>query len=338
MANCLILLAMLETMELPARGARRSCLALPGVAAAHSLDTDHLARFVMEAKLVVLAPAEIVNTEFKLQLPVTIGRGRDAKIKLVHGQISRLHCEVYEDNGVLKARDLGSLNGTFVDGQRVSDADLKPGGMLNIGSVTFRAVYGVMPSETDDSAVEFGAPRITDTVSTTSTVMEDGFPDFGTAEEAPAAEADDDLGMFDFTEEPAPAKAAAPAPSAPPADPAPVAAEADDELGMFDFAEEPAPAVAATPAPAAPKPAPKPARGEEPTVISQPKAAAPAKPAPAAPTKPAPAAPAAPAFVPPAEPAKAGADVDDWLNITESDTASPATEDDDLQSFFGNMK
>ena len=259
----------------------------------------------MEAKLVALAPAEIVNTEFNLQLPVTIGRGRDAKIKLVHGQISRLHCEVYEDNGQLKARDLGSLNGTFVDGERISDAALKPGGMLNIGSVTFRAVYGVMPPESDDSAVEFGAPRITDTVSTTSTVMEEAFPDFGNVGEAEAA-ADDDLGMFDFDEEPTPTLAAAPAPAAP---------------------------APAAPAPAAPAPpAPKPVAAEEPT-ISIP---APAKAA--APAKPAPAAPAAPVFVPPAEPAKADADVDDWLNITENDSASPAAEDDDLQSFFGNMK
>lgn len=287
----------------------------------------------MEAKLVALAPAEIVNTEFNLQLPVTIGRGRDAKIKLVHGQISRLHCEVYEDRGQLKARDLGSLNGTFVDGERVSDAVLKPGGMLNIGSVTFRAVYGAMPVESDDSAVEFGTPRITDTVSTTSTVMDEAFPSFDSVEEEPvAAEADDDLGMFDFTEEPVPAKAAQPAPvDAPTAEPA---TAVDEDLGMFDFAEEPAPAKASAPAPAA-KPTPKAAHDEATISIPAPAKAAPSK------TPAAPAAPAAPAFVPPAEsaaPAK-DANVDDWLSLAESnEEAAPATDDDDLQSFFGNLK
>lgn len=243
----------------------------------------------MEAKLVVLAPAEIINTEFNLQLPVTIGRGRDAKIKLVHGQISRLHCEVYEDGGELKARDLGSLNGTFVDGERISDATLKPGGLLNIGSVTFRAVYGEMPAETDDSVVEFGAPRITDTVSTTSTVMEDAFPGFDAAEaEVAEAAADDDLGMFDFTAEPPPAKPAKPATAAPPA--------------------------AATP------PTPAPAK------------AAPGQ---------APAPPTAPAFVPPAMPAAPAkdADVDDWLNISEpGEEAKPASDDEDLNSFFSGLK
>jgi predicted component of type VI protein secretion system len=261
----------------------------------------------MEAKLVVLAPAEIVNTEFNLQLPVTIGRGRDAKIKLVHGQISRLHCEVYEDNGQLKARDLGSLNGTFVDGERVSDQTLKPGGLLNIGSVTFRAVYGVMPPETDDSAVEFGAPRITDTVSTTSTVMEEAFPGFG-VEEAEVAEAaaDDDLGMFDFAdEEPAAPQAAAPVPVAPP---------------MPAAVPPAAPVVPPMPVPAMP------AAYDEAT-ISIP-----------APAKAVPAAPVAPAFMPPAEPAKE-ADVDDWLNIADSgDSDEKKTEDDDLNSFFSGLK
>jgi hypothetical protein len=314
----------------------------------------------MEAKLVALAPAEIVNTEFNLQLPVTIGRGRDAKIKLVHGQISRLHCEVYEDNGELKARDLGSLNGTFVDGERVSDAALKPGGMLNIGSVTFRAVYGRMPPESDDSAVEFGSPRITDTVSTTSTVMEEAFPGFGVAEEEPvAAEADDDLGMFDFTEEPAPAKAVAkPAPAAPPAPvvpPAPVApplaaaAHAEPELelpdeGMPDFGSfetseveqgdlmldesdfsafsEPAPAVPVpqAAAPAPVAPPPPPAKAPAPAV----KAPAPPAKAPPAPAAPAAAKPAAPAPAAPAAPAKAAeADVDDWLSMAEDNASDP---------------
>ncbi len=247
----------------------------------------------MEAKLVALAPAEIVNTEFNLQLPVTIGRGRDAKIKLVHGQISRLHCEVYEDNGELKARDLGSLNGTFVDGERISDATLKPGGMLNIGSVTFRAVYGVMPAETDDSAVEFGVPRITDTVSATSTVMEEVFPGFGAVQEEPAAASDDDLGMFDFTGEPTPAKAETPKP-APPSPPAP--------------------------------PVP-------PAVAPQQAAIMPAKAAPMP--------PAAPAFIPPAVPETPAkeADVDDWLNITEtSEESNPPADDEDLNSFFSGLK
>ena len=99
----------------------------------------------------------------------------------------------------------------------------------------------------------------------------------------------------------------------------------------------PAPAApAAVPAPVAPKPAPKPAaRGDEATLISPPKAAAPGKAAPAAPA--APVAPVAPAVAPQAAPAKAAnePDVDDWLNMAEDDNAAPAAEDDDLRSFFG---
>ncbi len=239
----------------------------------------------MEAKLVVLAPAEIVNTEFNLQLPVTIGRGRDAKIKLVHGQISRLHCEVYEDHGRLMARDLGSLNGTFVDAERISDAELKPGGTLNIGSVLFRAVYGEMPPESGDSAVEFGAPRIKETVRSTSTVMGDALLGLGNAA---AAEPD---AIEAETAEPASAE--------------------DDDLGMLDFAEEPMPTQAAT--------------------TEEPMSSIPV-PAPTAPLK-------APAIPPASSKPADEANVDDWLNIVENDDSpNPAAEDDDLQSFFGNLK
>jgi len=94
----------------------------------------------MELKLVIVEP-EIMPNEFRLELPITIGRSREAKIKLVHGQISRLHCEIVEVAGEPVLRDLGSLNGTFVDGQQVGGEQLlEHGSLLGIGSVTLRVV------------------------------------------------------------------------------------------------------------------------------------------------------------------------------------------------------
>jgi predicted component of type VI protein secretion system len=60
---------------------------------------------------------------------------------LAHPLVSRQHCELYEADGQLMVRDLGSLNGTFVNNQKVSEAPLPPGELLTIGTVTFRAVY-----------------------------------------------------------------------------------------------------------------------------------------------------------------------------------------------------
>jgi hypothetical protein len=38
-------------------------------------------------------------------------------------------------------RDLGSLNGTFINNQRITESVIEPGELLTIGAVTFRAVY-----------------------------------------------------------------------------------------------------------------------------------------------------------------------------------------------------
>jgi pSer/pThr/pTyr-binding forkhead associated (FHA) protein len=99
------------------------------------------AEFEMEAKLVVVG-GKAQATEFPLQLPAVVGRSRTADLVLGHPLVSRQHCELYETDGRLMVRDLGSLNGTFIGDTRIQDAAiLSPGGLLTIGSVTFKAVY-----------------------------------------------------------------------------------------------------------------------------------------------------------------------------------------------------
>ena len=94
----------------------------------------------LTAKLVVVG-GDVKTAEIDLRLPSTIGRGRGATIMLAHPLVSRQHCELYEANGQLMVRDLGSLNGTFVNNQRVTESCVPPGELLTIGTVTFRAVY-----------------------------------------------------------------------------------------------------------------------------------------------------------------------------------------------------
>jgi pSer/pThr/pTyr-binding forkhead associated (FHA) protein len=94
----------------------------------------------MDAKLVVVG-SQITPKEIKLRLPVIIGRGRQATLVLPHPLVSRSHCEIVEHDGFLLVRDLGSLNGTFVDQNRIEQEILPPGGLLTLGTITFRAVY-----------------------------------------------------------------------------------------------------------------------------------------------------------------------------------------------------
>lgn len=94
----------------------------------------------LNARLVVVG-GEVKQAEIKLRLPSTIGRGRGATIMLPHPLVSRQHCELYETDGRLMVRDLGSLNGTFINNERISDSALPSGELLTVGAVTFRAVY-----------------------------------------------------------------------------------------------------------------------------------------------------------------------------------------------------
>jgi len=103
----------------------------------------------MDLKLVVVG-GDMRPSEMTVQLPLVLGRGRDAGISLPHALVSRHHCELYESqNGV---RDLGSLNGTYIGYERVEEADLAPGDLLTVGTVTFRALYGDMLLNKQDLA------------------------------------------------------------------------------------------------------------------------------------------------------------------------------------------
>jgi pSer/pThr/pTyr-binding forkhead associated (FHA) protein len=68
--------------------------------------------------------------------------------------VSRQHCELFELNGQLMVRDLGSLNGTFVNNQRITESPLAPNELLTVGTVTFRAVYELEGAEKKDPTLK----------------------------------------------------------------------------------------------------------------------------------------------------------------------------------------
>ena len=70
--------------------------------------------------------------------PIRLGRGGDALGVgvLSDGRISRQHLEVQRDGEEVVIRDVSSRNGTFVNGQRVHEAVLQPGDVLEIGNLT----------------------------------------------------------------------------------------------------------------------------------------------------------------------------------------------------------
>lgn len=112
---------------------------------------------MLSVKLVVVG-GEAKSKEMNLQLPTIIGRGREGvSLTLPHPLVSRKHTELFEEEGKLFVKDLGSLNGTFVNNRRIADqTPLEPNELLTLGNVTFRAVYhlGEAKHPVDESPIE----------------------------------------------------------------------------------------------------------------------------------------------------------------------------------------
>lgn len=65
-----------------------------------------------------------------------IGRGDQATLRLPDVGISRRHARIDYDGAQVVLTDLGSTNGTMVNGQRISAVALNPGDMIQIGTTT----------------------------------------------------------------------------------------------------------------------------------------------------------------------------------------------------------
>jgi hypothetical protein len=101
----------------------------------------------MNVDLLVYKDGQPLKT-VSVTLPVIIGRGKDATFTIKHPLLSRKHCEVFEENGVVQVRDLASLNGTFVNSSRVeSTSAVDSGSQLKLGSVVMEVQYNGAVSE-----------------------------------------------------------------------------------------------------------------------------------------------------------------------------------------------
>jgi pSer/pThr/pTyr-binding forkhead associated (FHA) protein len=71
-----------------------------------------------------------------------VGRQGIADVCLDSRSISKIHCVLVKTDGLMFVRDLGSTNGTRVNGQRVRRAALLPGDELALARLKFRIFLG----------------------------------------------------------------------------------------------------------------------------------------------------------------------------------------------------
>ena len=85
----------------------------------------------------VITKGPDVGQDHAVGTECVVGRGADADFVLKDTNASRRHCRVLAEGDGYAIEDLGSRNGTFVDGTRVQRAPLTDGALVHIGSTEF---------------------------------------------------------------------------------------------------------------------------------------------------------------------------------------------------------
>ena len=88
----------------------------------------------MRVRLVPIDGGSTIEIEKDL---IVVGRREDCDVLLDHKSVSKQHCVIVKNDGMLLIRDLGSTNGTRVNGQRVRRAALLPNDQLFIASLRY---------------------------------------------------------------------------------------------------------------------------------------------------------------------------------------------------------
>jgi hypothetical protein len=109
-------------------------------------------RLVAEGEPTGGGPADL-NALLVAGTPVVVGRSREADLQVRDRQVSGRHCSLSIDAagpgpGPLEVlvEDLGSTNGTFVDGRRIDRATVTPGQTLRLGESAWRVALDAVTS------------------------------------------------------------------------------------------------------------------------------------------------------------------------------------------------
>ncbi len=117
---------------------------------------------------------------------IVIGRSSELDMVLVEDMVSRKHAKILVANGAITIEDLGSTNGTFVNGEKVKQARLKEGDRILIGTSILKLIHqGADAANVDESmakqkleeAAAAQAARSTKTSSMTGKIEEIPLPD-----------------------------------------------------------------------------------------------------------------------------------------------------------------
>src|SRR5438094_3918689 len=114
----------------------------------------------MRAQLVPMDGGNAIEIARDMTL---VGRKEDCDLRLDHKSVSKLHCVIVKTDGLLLVRDLGSTNGTRVNGQRIRRAALLPNDKLTIANFHYRILFGALieaPASPEEHTMQMEAKDV----------------------------------------------------------------------------------------------------------------------------------------------------------------------------------
>jgi pSer/pThr/pTyr-binding forkhead associated (FHA) protein len=97
---------------------------------------------------IVLLSGDDSGAEFALEQPsTTLGRGESAELRFDDASMSSEHAALEFFNAGIRLRDLGSMNGTTLNGADIKAAELKSGDRFRLGSCEFQFVLVDRPKK-----------------------------------------------------------------------------------------------------------------------------------------------------------------------------------------------
>jgi predicted component of type VI protein secretion system len=98
------------------------------------------------AKLVVLSAGMTGRTQELKVDKTTIGRVDDNIFQIAEASVSSHHCEVLLRGKEVVVRDLNSTNGTYINGEKITESVMKPGQILRLGQIEMRLETDTPPA------------------------------------------------------------------------------------------------------------------------------------------------------------------------------------------------
>jgi len=126
--------------------------------------------------VLVLFKSDGERRSFSVARDVTVvGRREDCDLRIPIADVSRKHCRLVKEADTVRLEDLGSSNGTYVNGNRIQEVVLSPGDWIGVGPVQFVVQMDGLPADEDiapppSSDKDYG-------VSSRATASDDSFAD-----------------------------------------------------------------------------------------------------------------------------------------------------------------